>query len=139
MTDMQRTSSNVTPADRTGDRLPIFSALHVLGFSYAEVGRLLGVSTMSISDWANGKKPLPVVRHLALLFLVTRLTGVVGAKHPPQTRFARRAQIAVDAAARWCELARDELEEDTGGIYRAEDIERGTALGQRMLDRLEAQ
>src|SRR5215216_3000231 len=91
------------------DRLPIFSALQVLGFNYAQVGRLLGVSTMSISEWASAKKPIPVVRHLALLFLVTRLTGVVDARNPPQTRYARRAEIAIDAARRWSQLARDEL------------------------------
>jgi DNA-binding transcriptional regulator YdaS (Cro superfamily) len=125
---------------RTGDRPPIFSALEVLGFNYAHIGRLLGVSTMSVSDWATGKKPLPIIRALALQYLVARLTGVIGRNlPPPQTRYARRAQVAIDAAARWLQLARDELEEDTGGVYRADDIERGAALGERMLAKLEAQ
>jgi DNA-binding transcriptional regulator YdaS (Cro superfamily) len=133
--------STVTAASgRAGERPPIFSALEVLGFNYAHIGRLLGVTTMSVSDWATGKKPLPIVRALALNYLVARLTGIIGRDlPPPQTRYARRAQVALDAAARWCQLARDELEEDTGGVYRAEDIERGVALGERMLARLEAQ
>jgi DNA-binding transcriptional regulator YdaS (Cro superfamily) len=136
MTPMQTVAA--ARSDRVGERLPIFSALDVLGLSYAEIGRLLGVSTVSVHHWATGKKPLPLVRHLALLFLVTRLTGVVGAADLPQTRYARRAEIAIDAARRWCQLARDELEEDQRGTYHAEDIERGIALGQRMLARLEA-
>jgi hypothetical protein len=138
MTNMQTTTATVAGAS-AGDRLPIFSALHVLGFNYAHVGRLLGVSTMSVSDWANGKKPVPLVRHLALQFVVTRLTGIVGAKYPPQTRFARRSQIAVDAAIKWAQLSRDELHEDTGGVFEAETIERGIAMGERIIARLEAQ
>jgi hypothetical protein len=137
MTDM-RTTAATTTAHRVGDRPPVFLALHVLEFNYAQIGRLMGVTTMTVHEWATGKKPIPVVRHLALLFLVTRLTGVVGAE-PPQTRYARRAAIAIDAATRWARLARDELDEDTRGIYRAEDIERGIALGERMVAKLEAQ
>jgi hypothetical protein len=135
---------NATPptavaTDRVSDRLPIFSALHVLGFSYAEVGRLLGVSTVSVHEWATGKKPLSVIRALALIFLVTRLTGVVGKAHPPQTRYARRTQIAVEAAIAYANLARDELDEALSGVFQAETIERSFELGQRMLARLEAQ
>ena len=37
------------------------------------------------------------------------------------------------------ELSRDELVEETGGVYTAEDLERGIELGRRMLGRLEAQ
>jgi transcriptional regulator with XRE-family HTH domain len=125
---------------RTGDRPPIFSALEVLGFTYAHIGRLLGVSTMTVSNWATGKKPIPVVRYLALLYLAARLTGLIGKGLPPlKTRYTRRSKIALDAATAWCNLARDELDEDTRGIYRAEDVERGEALGQRIVDRLEAQ
>ena len=135
---------NATPqtavaTDRVSDRLPIFSALHVLGFSYAEVGRLLGVSTVSVHEWATGKKPLSVIRALALIFLVTRLTGVVGKAHPPQTRYAHRTQIAVEAAMAYAKLARDELDEALSGVLQAETIERSFELGQRMLARLEAQ
>jgi len=133
--------STVTAASgRVGERPPIFSALEALGFNYAHIGRLLGVSTMSVSEWASAKKPMPVVRALALQYLVARLTRVIGAKlPPPHTRYARRSQVAIDASVRWLQLARDELEEDTGGVYRAEDLERGHALGQRMVAHLEAQ
>jgi hypothetical protein len=133
-----QTPAAIAP-DRVSDRPPIFSALYVLGLRDAELARLLGVSTVAVHLWASGKKPIPLVRHLALLFLVTRLTGVVGAKCPPQSRYARRAQIARDAATAWAALARDEIDEDTGGVYTAETIERGLALGERMLANLEAQ
>jgi hypothetical protein len=133
-----QTAASAAP-DRAADRPPILSALHVLGFSYAEVGRLLGITTMSVHEWATNRRPIPLVRHLALQFVVTRLVGIVGAKHPPQTRYARRSQIAVEAATKWAQLSRDELAEDTGGAYRAEDIERGIALGERVIARLEVQ
>ena len=139
MADTQTHITTATATSRVHDRLPIFSALHALGFSYAELGRLLGVSTVSIHEWAAEKKPLSILRHFALLFLVTRLTGVVDAAHPPQTKYARRAQVAIEAAKAWNKLARDELHEQTGGEYHAQDLERGYALGRRMLARLEAQ
>jgi transcriptional regulator with XRE-family HTH domain len=138
MAETQATAREIA-TDSVSDRLPIFSALNVLGLSYAEIGRQLGVTTVTVHEWARGKKPLPLVRHLALLFLVGRLTKIIGAKHPPQTRYARRSEIAVEAAIKWAALARDEIEEDTRGVYRAEDIERATGLGERMVKRLEAQ
>jgi hypothetical protein len=138
MSDMQ-TTTTYPATDRVIDRPPIFSALAVLGLNYAHIGRLAGVATMTVSNWATGNRPFPLVRQLALLFLCTRLTGVVGAKYPPNTRYARRSQIAIDAANAWAKLSRDEMDEDTGGVYQAEDLERGIALGQRMLARLEEQ
>jgi hypothetical protein len=125
-------------SDRVSDRLPIFSALHVLGLRDVEIGRLLGVSTVSVHQWATGKKPFPLIRRLALNYLVGRLVGIIGAKYPPQTRFARRAEIARAAAEAYLLLDRDEFEEDTRRIYQAEDIERAAALGERLLVQLEA-
>jgi hypothetical protein len=138
MTHTQITSASAA-ASRSADCPPIFSALHVLGFNSAEIGRLFGVTTVSVHEWTANKKKIPIVRHLALLFLVTRLTGLVGANYPPQSRYARRAAIARDAAIAWAKLAKDEMEEDTAGVYRAEDLERGVALGERLLAKLEAQ
>jgi hypothetical protein len=136
MTEMQATTHPAT--DRVIDRPPIFSALAALGLNYAHIGRLAGVATMAVSNWATGNRRFSLVRHLAFLFLCGRLTGAIGAKSPPQTRYARRAAIAIDAATRWAALARDELNEQTGGVYSGEDIERGYELGRRMLARLEA-
>jgi hypothetical protein len=138
---MAETQAAARPAtnDRVADRLPIFSALNVLGMSYAEIGRHLGVTTVSVHEWARGKKPLPLVRHLALLFLVGRLTAVIGVKHPPNTRYARRSEIAIEAARKWAELAREEIAEDTQGVYQAEELERAIGLGQRIVHRLESQ
>ena len=42
-------------ADRVSGRSPIFLALTTLGFSYAELGRLMGVSTVAVHSWAVGK------------------------------------------------------------------------------------
>jgi hypothetical protein len=134
---MQTTTATAT--DSVSDRSPIFSALYVLGLNNAQIGRLLGVTSMTISEWSTGKKRIPLVRHLALLFLVTRLTGVVGGKHLPNTKYARRAEIAVDAANRWAQLARDEIDEEVGSAYTLEELHRATALGERMVGRLEAQ
>jgi hypothetical protein len=137
MTDMHKAHS--VALNRASDRLPIFSALNVLGLKDAATARLLGVAAVPVHLWATGKDPIPVVRQLALLFVVGRVTGLICEKYPSNSRYARRAQIAIDAAKAWCQLAWDELDEDTGCVYRADQIERGHALGERMLARLEAQ
>jgi hypothetical protein len=132
-TDTATTYLNVT------DRAPIFEATRSLGLNDRKIAQLMGISPEAVHQFVNGKKPLPIVRHLALLYLVTRLTGLVGAAYAPNTRYARRAQVKIDAAKAWCQLARDELDEDVSGIYHADQIERGYELGQRMLAKLEAQ
>jgi hypothetical protein len=137
MPRMQTTTATAT--DSVSDRPPIFSALYVLGLNNAQIGRLLRVTSMTISEWSTGRKRIPLVRHLALLFMVTRLTGVVGGKHLPNTRYARRAEIAVDAANRWAQLARAEIAEEVGSTYTAEELERSYELGRRMLAKLEMQ
>jgi hypothetical protein len=137
-----RTQTQITTAIArnrdAGDRPPILSALAVLGLNYAAIARLFGIPTMTVSEWATGKRPIPRVRRLALHFLVARLTGKVDRARPPQTRYARRTQIAIDAALAWAKLDNEEQAED-GGVLLEEDVRRGMELGQRMLTRLEAQ
>jgi hypothetical protein len=135
----QSVQTSTTATARVTDRPPILEATRSLGLTDRTIARLMNISAVAVNQWAIGTKPIPHVRHLALLFLVTRLTGVVGANFPPQSRYARRAQIARDAATAWAALARDEMNEDTGGVLHAEQVERGYELGQRMLARLEEQ
>jgi hypothetical protein len=137
MTDMHKAPS--VALDRASDRQPIFSALNVLGLKDAATARLLGVAAVPVHLWATGKQPVPLVRHLALLFVVGRLTGLIGAKYPLNSRHARRAQIAIDAATAWAKLARDELDEDAGGVLDDVALIRGYELGERILARMEAQ
>ena len=125
--------------DRVIDRLPVFSALAVLGMNYAEIGRLLGVSTQMVIYWATGRKPLSRVRRIALEYLAWRLSSIAREKYPLNNVYAKRAEIAIEAARRWSELSRDELVEETGGVYTAEELERGFELGGQLLGRLEAQ
>jgi hypothetical protein len=119
------------------DRPPIFEATRVLGLNDRKVARLLGVSAEAVHIWVSGKKGIPPLRHAALLYLVGRLTGVVGAFVPSQSRYARRSALARKAAKAWEELARDELIEDCGGYIPDDLILRGYALGQQALARLE--
>ena len=136
---LETTPKSIAASNRVVDRLPVFSALLVLGINYAHVGRLLGVTTMMVSYWATGKQPLDPVRRFALEYVAGRLCGNISKQYPLNNRYTRRAQVAIEAAQRWSELSRDELVEETGGIYYAEQIERGFELGKRMLARLEAQ
>jgi hypothetical protein len=133
------TTKSISATDRVIDRLPVFSALAVLGMNYAEIGRLLGVSTQMVIYWATGRKPLSRVRRIALEYLAWRLSSIARAKYPLNNVYAKRAEIAIEAARRWSELSAKELSEETGGVYAAEELQRGYELGERIIARLEAQ
>jgi DNA-binding transcriptional regulator YdaS (Cro superfamily) len=136
---MQNTASQRAVAiDRASDRLPIFSALQVLGFSHAQVGRLLGVSTVSVHEWATGKKPLPPLRHATLIWLTGVLIGRFG-NAQLKTRYARRSQLARETAQAWLDLARGEVLEDVGGDLPKEILLQAHELGKQALAKLEAQ
>lgn len=137
MAETQQTTTAVA-TDRVRDRLPIFSALHVLGFGYAEIGRLLGVSTVSVHHWAIGKKPLPPLRHATLIWLTGVLIGRFG-NAQLKTRYARRSQLARENAQAWLDLARVEVLEDVGGDFPEEILLQAHELGKQALAKLEAQ
>ena len=134
-----RLETTVAKTDYVIDRLPVFSALAVLGVNYALLGRLFGVSTQMVIYWATGKRPLNRVRRLALEYLAARLSKLIGEKYPLNNVYARRAEIAMEAARRWSELSLQELREETGGFYTAEEEERALALIERVMARLEQQ
>jgi len=58
---------------------------------------------------------------------------------PAQTRYARRARIAMNAASQWNALARLELMEDLGGDITAHPalVQKGYELGAQALAKLE--
>jgi hypothetical protein len=92
--------------------------------------------------WSTGKKPIPPLRHVALLYLVTRLTGIVGSWIPVHSRYARRSELARQHAVAWLALASSELTEDLG-VHSIPDerpdlARAGFELGARMLAKLEA-
>jgi hypothetical protein len=131
--------TGTTATARVTDRPPILEATRALGLNDRMVADLNNISPVTVNHWAIGKKPIAHVRQMALLFLVTRLVGIVGANFPPQSRYARRAAVARDAATAWAKLARDELDEDVRGVYQAETIERSVAMGEQMVAKLELQ
>jgi hypothetical protein len=64
-------------ADRAFARPPILNATRLVGFSDAELARLLGCSPMQVNDWVKGRRPIPPVKHMALIALMHSLSGVV--------------------------------------------------------------
>jgi hypothetical protein len=134
---LQQTTISLAKSDRIIDQLPVFSALAVLGVNNPLLGRLIGVSSEMVHYWATGKKPLNRVRRIALEYVVARLSGIIGAKYPLNSVYARRAKIVVEAAQSLAKLSVEELHEETGRVYTAEEIERGCALGARMIARME--
>jgi hypothetical protein len=138
---MLKTHSTAASRPAFADRPPILDALKALGLTDARIARAIGCTSEFIAAWRNGKKPIPHKTHAALIFLVGRLTGQIGASLPPQTRYARRAQVAIEAATLWNNLARDEFAAALGTDDPGRDYPELAAdafeLGQRALARLE--
>jgi DNA-binding transcriptional regulator YdaS (Cro superfamily) len=129
---MPRAANEVTSASpalyRWADRPAILEACRSLGINDRRVARLLGIQPEQVHAWVAGKRPIPHKYLLALAFLIGRLTGEIAAWIPPQTRYARRAEIALL-----------ELMEDLGGdINDHPDLtRRGYELGEAALAKLE--
>jgi DNA-binding transcriptional regulator YdaS (Cro superfamily) len=124
---------------RWTDRPPILEATRALGLNDRRVAKLIGVTPEAVHSWVTSRRPIPHQRLLALIFVVGRLTGEVASWAPAQTRYARRAQIATNAASQWNVLARLELMEELGGDITAhpELIAKGYELGEQALAKLE--
>jgi transcriptional regulator with XRE-family HTH domain len=137
-------SVQITPAAakwRWNDRPAILEATKALGLNDRRVAGLLGVSAEAVHSWANGRRQIPQLRLLTLIFLVGRLTGAFGKQQPPQTRYARRAKMAIDAADAWKNLASLELLEDVDGVDLTETnpelVKKAGLLGEAAVAKLE--
>jgi hypothetical protein len=137
---MPRTETAAATSFRWTDRPSILEATRALGLNDRRVARLIDTAPEQVHSWVAGKRPIPHVRLVALIFLVVRLTGEVGAWIPAQTRYARRAQMARETASRWAAIAKSELEEDLGGDILAHPdlVRRGYEIGEAALAKLEA-
>jgi hypothetical protein len=75
------------------------------------VACLTGVSPITVSEWSSGKRPIPPVRHLALLLFVARWLG--GLRHKESvaesSKAAARLKAAHDAVEHWLRLAEHEF------------------------------
>jgi hypothetical protein len=88
-------------------RPPILQATAALGFSDAEVARALRVAPMVVSQWANGQRPIPIVRHLALSFVVEREVERLRSDADLECMDqARRLKVTYDACSKWLALSR---------------------------------
>jgi hypothetical protein len=139
MQTIARSDSTARPA--FAERPPVLDGLRALGLSDAKTARALGCTSEYIAAWRSGRKPIPHKTHAALIYLIGRLTGQIGASAQPQTKYARRAQVAMEAATLWANLARDELAEALGSADPGRDypelVKDAYELGQRALARLE--
>jgi len=128
-----------TATYRWADRPPILEATRSLQINNRRVAKLIGIFPEQVHSWVSGKRPIPHVHILALIFIVGRLTGAISPSRPVKSRYARRAELARYCANRWLELAKLELAEDSGfdDLSQHPDVMRAYAVGEAALAKLE--
>lgn len=119
-------------------RPPVLNATRALGLADHELARAFGISAMAVSHWATEQRPIPLTRHLALLFVIGRLLGAIDAAHPPATKYARRMAVAHESARQWAELSKLELYEQLGGDPPEDAAMKAMKMGMEAVARLEA-
>jgi hypothetical protein len=121
------------------DRPPILEATRALGINDRRVAKLVGIFPEQVHSWVSGKRPIPHIHILALIFMVGRLTGAISPSRPVKSRYSRRAELALDCANRWLELAKLELAEDSGfhDLTQHPDVMRAYDVGEAALAKLE--
>jgi hypothetical protein len=75
---------------------------------------------MVVSQWATGKRPIPLVRHVALEVFVVHASGALAptaSKSSPDTA-ARRRETAWGTLIKWLRLAKEER----GGQELPDDV-----------------
>jgi DNA-binding transcriptional regulator YdaS (Cro superfamily) len=128
-----------TAAYRWADRPPVLEAARALGINDRRVAKLIGILPEQVHSWVSGRRPIPHVHTLALIFIVGRLTGAISPSRPVKSRYCRRAELAFDCANRWLELAKLELAEDSGfdDLSQHPEVMRAYAVGEAALAKLE--
>jgi len=120
-------------------RLPAFEAMRALGITDRAVAQAMGVSQPTIANWATGKETMPLVRWMALNFVVWRLVEWLGrairTTDFEDPRHADRAVAMWQAAGAWAALSRRELK-DVVAEPGPELVKRAEELGWKMIDRL---
>jgi hypothetical protein len=102
--------------DRAKTRPPVLQATLTLGFTDSDVARIVGVSQMTVSEWATGKRPIPKLRYAALWFFITRaalhaLQNAIESASPGSGE-RRRLEITQQIVNVWRDLAFDEIDID---------------------------
>ena len=132
-------TTTATATYRWADRAPILEATRALGINDRRVAKLVGIFPEQVHSWVSGKRPIPHVHILTLIFIVGRLTGAISPSRPVNSRYSRRAELAFDCANRWLELAKLELAEDSGfdDLRQHPDLMRAYDVGEAALAKLE--
>jgi DNA-binding transcriptional regulator YdaS (Cro superfamily) len=108
------------PFEYVSQRPAILQATATLGIRDSDVARIVGVVPMVVSQWATGKRPIPLVRHVALELFVVRASGGLAptaSRSSPNTP-ARRRETAWDTFIEWLRLAKEER----GGQELPDDV-----------------
>jgi transcriptional regulator with XRE-family HTH domain len=118
-------------------RPPVLQATRLISLTDSHVAALFGVSQMTVSEWATGKRPIPLARHLALVHLLLHLEGTIGipevAAEPAEGPYAQRARVAGEIIMKLVDLTFDELGDD----LPAKALEDGEAMAAAMIAKLE--
>jgi DNA-binding transcriptional regulator YdaS (Cro superfamily) len=148
--------------DRVLRRPAALEATRICGFTDSEVARLMGIVPMVVSMWVSGKRPIPKVRHQALVLFVYSLTNVAFGEvafasptaHALRTRLLRQAITPLlELAIAECGEPTEETDEQIEALIEAHPevgpggldeiplawyTEEAATLANQMLERLKA-
>jgi hypothetical protein len=100
------------PTEYVIRRPPILQATAALGIRDAEVARIVGVAPMVVSQWGSGKRPIPLLRHLALIMVVNLRLLLLSHPNYKQPGLSERDESRIKATHRavgeWYALAYEE-------------------------------
>jgi hypothetical protein len=100
-------------AEHVTRRPPILQATRALGIRDVDVAHICGVSPVAVNQWANGQRPIPRVKHVALLLIVGFIREMlVDTDHP-------RVAAACEIVLKWLILAREEVGEHPDEVFFA--------------------
>lgn len=84
---------------------PIIDAMRLVGFSYAEVARLVGCRPEQLNSWVKGRRRIPPIKHLGMIMFVFSLAYWL---EPQPGPYGARAKVLAETLIELGHIAHDE-------------------------------
>jgi hypothetical protein len=90
-------------------RPAVLECTALLKITDSQLARLFGLTPSAVCAWANRREQIPLIRQLALIYLVSRLAGLFDQVDADSSIHARRAHLFRQTLDAWLNIAAEEL------------------------------